>query len=119
MNLVRLLLVVFVFAPGAAGADPLAGFQGAANGALPPHPSLYSFVDVYRLTVGAPAVGGYPIGDGGAVESPVRVAVAQSQPAAELRFSVSQVSQPEKWMLFLAGLGLAGWVAHRRLVHSY
>jgi hypothetical protein len=119
MNLVRLLLVLFVFAPGATAADPLAGFQGAANGALPPHPSLYSFADVYRLTVGAAAVGGYPLGDGGAVESPVRVAVAQSQPAAELRFSVSRVAQPGKWMLFLAGLALAGWVAHRRLVHSY
>lgn len=120
MNLVRLLLVLFVLAPGgAAAADPLAGFQGPANGALPPHPSLYSFADVYRLTVGAAAVGGYPLGDGGAVESPVRVAVAQSQPAAELRFSVSRVAQPEKWMLLLAGLALAGWVAHRRLVHSY
>jgi hypothetical protein len=119
MNLARLLLVVFAFAAGAAAADPLADFPGAASAVAPPHASLYSFTDVYRLTVGAAIVGGFPLADGGAAESPVRVAVAQPQPGAEPRFSVSPVPKPEKWLLLLAGLALAGWVAHRRLVHAY
>lgn len=119
MNLARLALFVFAFAAGAAAANPLADLPGAANAVAPPHPSLYSFSDVYRLTVGAAVMGSFPLGDGAAVESPVRVAVAQPQPAAELRFSVSPVPKPEKWLLLLAGLALAGWVAHRRLVHAY
>jgi len=52
-----------------------------------------------------------------ALEVPMRVATAQAQPA-EPRFLVSPVRQPEKWLLALAGLALAGWVAHRRLAHA-
>ena len=52
-----------------------------------------------------------------APDAAIRLAVAQAQPA-EPRFSISQVPQPEKWLLLLAGMALAGWVAHRRLAHA-
>jgi hypothetical protein len=52
-----------------------------------------------------------------ASDAPIRVAIAQSA-GAEPRFSITAVPQPDKWLLLLAGLALAGWVAHRRLVHS-
>ena len=55
---------------------------------------------------------------GSAAETPIRVAAPQPQAAAEPRFSVSAARQPDAWLLLLAGLALAGWVAHRRLVHS-
>jgi hypothetical protein len=101
-----------------ARAEP-SSFQSAAvpsaKAAPPPHPALYSFVDVYRLTVGGP-MAAFPALET-AADAPIRVAVAQS-PAAEARFLVAAVPQPDKWLLLLAGLALAGWVAHRRLVHS-
>lgn len=78
------------------------------------HPALYSFVDVYRLTTTGPAWGFL----GENPEAAVRVAVTQPPLGAELRFFVSTVPQPDKWLLLLAGVALAGWVAHRRLVHS-
>ena len=56
-------------------------------------------------------------------EAPVRVA-ALSQAnaavqAAEPRFLISPPRQPEKWLLLLAGVALAGWVAHRRLARTF
>ena len=101
-----------------AGAEP-SSFQSVAvqpaNAAPPPHPALYSFVDVYRLTVGGP-MAAFPALEN-AADAAIRVAVAQG-PGAEPRFLVAAVPQPDKWLLLLAGLALAGWVAHRRLVHS-
>jgi hypothetical protein len=98
-----------------------AGAAGATEPDMAPHPALYSFEDVYRLTVAGPIAGvpgvesatDAPILPG----APVRVAAPQAQ-AAEPRFSFSAVPQPDKWILLLAGVALAGWVAHRRLVHS-
>ena len=87
----------------------------ARPAASAPHPTLYTFADVYRLTVAGP-MAALPLGD--AAEAPVRVAVATAQSGLEPRFEVGAVPQPDKWMLLLAGLALAGWVAHRRLVHS-
>jgi hypothetical protein len=75
------------------------------------HPSLYSFADVYRLTVGGPLGGAAPA----MTEAPVRVAAVQGVTLAEPRFSVATVPQPDTWLLLLAGFALAGWVAHRRL----
>jgi hypothetical protein len=111
------LLIGFVFAAGAAAAaaaEP-SSFQSAAINPPPPHAALYSFVDVYRLTV-AGAMAGLPLVET-APDAPIRVAVAQAQPS-EPRFSIAAVPQPDKWLLLLAGVALAGWVAHRRLVHS-
>ena len=82
----------------------------------PQHPALYSFVDVFRLTVNGP-MGGLA-GIDAAPEAPIRVAALQ-QPAVEPGFAVhTSRPQPDKWLLLIAGLALAGWVAHRRLVHS-
>ena len=104
-------LAIGLAAPAAAGD---ASFQ-QAEGRLPAQPALYSFADVYRLTVGGAMAGPLTIDAGG--ETPVRVAVAQAQPA-EPRFTVTPLTEPDKWLLVVAGLALAGWVAHRRLVHS-
>jgi len=109
MKLLKLLLVGIALAAGnAAAAD--SGFRERAA----PHPALYSFVDVFRLTVAGP-IAGTPAES--AIEAPIRVAAPQA-PAAEPRFSIAGPRQPDKWLLLLAGLALAGWVAHRRLVHS-
>jgi hypothetical protein len=116
MKPLKHLFIGFVFAAGALAAAEPSSFQSAAMSSPPPHPALYSFVDVYRLTV-AGAMAGFPLVEG-APEAPIRVAVAQGQPSAEPRFSIAAVPQPDKWLLLLAGLALAGWVAHRRLVHS-
>ena len=105
-----LLLACLTLAAGAVAAGDAAFEQRAA-----PHPALYSFVDVFRLTVSGPMAG---IPAESAPEAPIRVAAPQAPAAAEPRFSISAVRQPDKWLLLLAGLALAGWVAHRRLVHS-
>lgn len=110
----KTLLIGLALAGAAAAVEP-GSFHAATIGAPPPHPALYSFVDVYRLTV-AGAMAGLPLVET-APEAPIRVAVAQGA-AAEARFSVGAVREPDKWLLLLAGLALAGWVAHRRLVHS-
>jgi hypothetical protein len=104
------LLGLALAAGNAAAAD--SSFQERAA----PHPALYSFVDVFRLTMSGPMAG--PTSAEQTGEAPIRVAAPQAQPGAEPRFSVSSVRQPDKWLLLLAGLALAGWVAHRRLVHS-
>jgi hypothetical protein len=96
-------------------AAELSSFQSSGVNAPPPHPALYSFGDVYRLTM-AGAMAGFPALENTS-DAPIRVAVAQG-PSAEPRFSVASVPQPDKWLLLLTGLALAGWVAHRRLVHS-
>ena len=91
-------------------------FKSLAINPAATHPALYSFVDVYRLTVSGAATAFPPVE--GAADAPMRVAVAAPSAGAELRFLVSTVPQPDKWLLILAGVALAGWVAHRRLVHS-
>jgi hypothetical protein len=111
------LLIAFAFAAGA-GAPLQSSFHSAAEVLGAPqtqtHPALYSFVDVYRLTV-AGAMAGMPVSDG--APDAVRVGSAQAQ-LAEPRFTVSPLPRPDKWLLILAGLALAGWVAHRRLTHT-
>jgi hypothetical protein len=116
MKLPKLLVIGLAAAlcVSAVAAEPIS-FQSAGVKPPPPHPALYSFVDVYRLTV-AGAMAGFPALENTS-QAPIRVAVAQG-PGAEPRFSVAAVPQPDKWLLLLAGLALAGWVAHRRLVHS-
>jgi hypothetical protein len=106
----KLLFAALALAAGGALAD-----SGSFQGRAAPHPALYSFVDVFRLTVSGP-IAGLPAET--ATEAPIRVAAPQPQAAAEPRFLVSGARQPDKWLLLIAGLAFAGWVAHRRLVHS-
>ena len=110
----KLLLLGVLFAGSAVAAQPDT-FHSGASSAAPAHPSMYSFSDVYRLTVGGPMAGVAAVDT--APDAPIRVAVSQAQPA-EPRFTITHVPQPDKWLLILAGLALAGWVAHRRLVHA-
>ncbi|HUQ74981.1 MAG TPA: hypothetical protein VM183_09665 [Burkholderiales bacterium] len=106
MNLCRLLFfcLAAASASGAAADDARAAF--------------YSFSDLYRLTVNGtlPEVDGYPVAT---PEPQVRVASAQAAPATELRFTISPVPGPGRWMLILAGLAAAAWVAHRRLTRPF
>ena len=106
----RTLLIAFAFVAGSVAAAEPASFESASAST---HPARYSFMDVYRLTVSG-AVAGQPLAET-APDAPVRVALA---PVAEPRFSISPARQPETWLLILAGLALAGWVAHRRLAHA-
>jgi hypothetical protein len=112
----RLLLIAFLLAvalPAAFSAHARESFQAAVTSVAPlpsPHPSLYSFADVYRLTV----VGQAPALPQPA-ESPMRVAVAQSPLVPDAQFLIKSVREPQRWALLIAGLLLAGWVARRRL----
>jgi hypothetical protein len=111
MKSIGLLLIVAAFAAFAASAaEPLPAPAIAAP--ISVAPALYSFVDVYRLTVGRAPIG-LPLAQES--EAPLRVAVVESTPVVEPRFTVRQFPTPEGWLLLLAGLALAGWVAHRRL----
>jgi len=114
MKLLKLLLLGLAIAMPVEAGEPT--FKSLAANPGGTHPALYSFVDVYRLTVSGVSAGFPPVE--GAADAPVRVAVAAPSAGAELRFLVSSVPQPDKWLLILAGVALAGWVAHRRLVHS-
>ena len=113
LSLLGLALAVTAAFPLMAG-EPT--FKSLATNPGATHPALYSFVDVYRLTVSGVSAGFPPVE--GAADAPMRVAVGAPSAGAELRFLVSAMPQPDKWLLILAGVALAGWVAHRRLVHS-
>jgi hypothetical protein len=135
-----LSLAAFSASAGAAsftaGVDPDAtlvptlvpGLDAAAlQEPLPAHASLYSFSDVFRLTAGSMPLAEYPLApvQGTAVALPVSATAAPSRPApaaqgeAEYRFSIGTVPEPRRWLLILSGLALAGWVARRRLGHSF
>ncbi|MEA3195221.1 MAG: hypothetical protein QOD26_3554 [Betaproteobacteria bacterium] len=109
MKFLALPLLVMAFAASAAELLPAPVIASPA--AVPP--ALYSFTDVYRLTVGRAPVG-LPQAQATA-EAPMRVAAVADAAAIEPSFSVRQFPAPERWLLALAGLALAGWVAHRRL----
>jgi hypothetical protein len=112
MKPLGLLLAVVAFSASAASAAaPPPSPVIAAPASVPA--ALYSFIDVYRLTVGRAPVG-LPLTDEN-TEAPIRVALVETAPAVEPRFTVRQLPAPERWLLLLAGLVLAGWVAHRRL----
>jgi len=83
-------------------------FQPAVPDVTPHPPQLYSFAEVYRLTVGGAAMADFP-----AAAGPLRVTVAQPQP--EAGFPVRAVPAPEGWLLVFSGLAAAFWVARRRL----
>jgi hypothetical protein len=82
-------------------------------------PALYSFADLYRLTVNAtPEVLLFaPV----PATPQIRVAAAMTDSfaIAEPRFTINQAQATRGWMLLLAGLAAASWVAHRRLTSAY
>jgi hypothetical protein len=108
-----LLAIVFALCalPSAASETFHASLQAGA-----PQPGMYSFADVYRLTVSGAALGNLPAL--ALTDSPVHVAVAVAPPAPEAAFSIAGVAEPRGWLL-LSGLALALWVARRRLGHSF
>ena len=78
---------------------------------------LYYFADLYRLTVNATPETLIFVP---AAPSPqVRAALADTFAVAEPRFTVTPVPATKSWMLLLAGLAAASWVAHRRLTSPY
>jgi hypothetical protein len=83
--------------------------------------SLASFADLYRLTVNAaPEALGFASATTPQMPAQVRVAAMQDSFAvAEPRFTIAQVPATRGWMLLLAGLAAASWVAHRRLTSAY
>jgi hypothetical protein len=107
----RSLLIGLAFAGAAHAAEPLSLETG---GALAAHPALYSFADVYRLTVKGP-IAGLPALQG--APDAIRVAVARPRSAGPA-FSVAPQPRRETWLLIIASVAFAGWVAHRRLAHT-
>ena len=74
--------------------------------------ALYSFSELYRLTVNGAAPESMPLND---EPRPVRVTTEQAAPSTEFHFTITPVPGPGRWPLILAGLAAAAWVAHRRL----
>ena len=65
--------------------------------------ALYSFADLYRLTVSAPPSAGLAF-----AEPQIRLAAREPEFAAAPRFAVTPVPGPGRWALLLAGLAAAG-----------
>jgi hypothetical protein len=125
-------LALLAFA-GSAAALESAQDAAALHAPLPAHAPLYTFADVFRLTAGGAAMPEYPPapavqGTQNTQNIPVALAAAAApaQPApaagatqAPYTFSIGAVPRPERWLLILSGLALAGWVARRRLGYSF
>lgn len=107
------ILLAIALVLGALSAAANGTFHDSVQPAVPAHPALYSFADIYRLTVGAAQ-----LPDAALAGAPLRVAATQPAPTSELQFSVMRLPEPRGWMLLVAGLALAGWVARRRLGYS-
>jgi hypothetical protein len=104
---------------------------------LPAQPSMYSFTDVFKLTVAGAAMTDDPIArpsmSATSADYPRRVVSSESQqPVRQIFsiaspaplsagpvFSIGAMPQPERWLLILSGLAAAAWVARRRLGHSF
>jgi hypothetical protein len=115
MKILRLpvTLLAFLAAPALFAAQaPLFAFEADATAATPP--SLYSFADVYRLTVV-----GEPFAAPRWVDADTQVRPASRGAPPELRFDVSSPRDSQRWALVLAGLAACAWVAHRRLSSPY
>jgi hypothetical protein len=84
----------------------------AASAAVPSPAALDSSDDVYRITPGQPQVA--LTQPRPAVEAPVRAVVVETR-AAEPQLPARKLPAPQGWLLLVAGVALAGWMAHRRL----
>jgi hypothetical protein len=88
----------------------------ATSAAAASDPALYSFSELYRLTVNGAVPEASGLAALGSEAQQVRVAAVQSVAApAEVKFTITPIPGPRPWMLLLAGLAAAAWVAHRRL----
>jgi MYXO-CTERM domain-containing protein len=105
-----LTLALFCAAQPAIGAEE--SFQGTLQRGSAPHPSLYSFSDLYRLALSGPA-GALSVVP--ASDAPIRIAAGQPAP----QFAISDMPEPQQGALLLAGLALALWVARRRLGYGF
>jgi len=108
------LLIALSLLLSALAAEGQETFQGALGRALAPNPSQYSFVDVYRLALAGPAAAGLAAVP--PAETTVRVAASTQAPA---QFVVADVREPQLWLLLLAGVAAAVWVARRRLGYAF
>ncbi len=108
-------LVAIVFALCALPAAASESFYSSLHAGAP-QSSMYSFVDVYQLTVSGAALNNLPALTLNG--SPIRVAVAAPAVEPEAAFAIAGVAEPRGWLL-LSGLALALWVARRRLGHSF
>ena len=108
--LIALLLALLALDAQAAGAE-----------------ALYSFSDVYRLTVSGALGAGSPLAPAPTVEltpvaqssSEFQSRVAAEPPAPGYQFSIAAVREPQRGLLLLSGLALMVWVARRRLIQSF
>ncbi|HEY1291030.1 MAG TPA: hypothetical protein VGF58_22070 [Burkholderiales bacterium] len=121
MRLAKLIAGLSLASAAFAAAGQDTSFQGALGRAVAANPSQYSFVDVYRLALAGPGPAGLAAAPTGAApaqagESTVRVA-ASSAPTPQ--FAVADAREPRLWMLLLAGLAAAVWVARRRLGYAF
>jgi len=89
-------------------------FQGALGRAAAANPSQYSFADIYRLALSGP--GAASLAAVPPAETTVRVAASTQAPA---QFAVADAREPRLWMLLLAGVAAAVWVARRRLGYAF
>lgn len=114
MTPAKLLLALSLLFAALAAEGQDTTFQGALGRAVAANPSQYSFVDVYRLALAGPAATGLAAVP--PAETTVRVAASSQAPA---QFAVAEVREPRLWMLLLAGLAAAVWVARRRLGYAF
>jgi hypothetical protein len=120
--LTSLVLSLAGIAPGTAATagSALLPFEAAAPAATPP--SLYSFAELYRVTVAgqpfAQASDAQPV-DVQPPDVQPRVRVVSESRLADFSFAVSPPREGQRWALVLAGLFACAWVAHRRLASPY
>lgn len=125
MKILRSLLTSLVLSLAGtvpAAATALLPFEAGAPAATPP--SLYSFADVYRLTLAGEPFGSFRFVDSQAPDAQASDSHAQVRLVSEIRlpefsFAVSAPRAGQRWALVLAGLFACAWVAHRRLASPY
>ena len=113
MKLAKLLLLLSLLL-AAFAAEGQETFQGTLGRAVAANPSQYSFADIYRLALSGP--GAASLAAVPPAETTVRVAASTQAPA---QFAVADAREPRLWMLLLAGVAAAVWVARRRLGYAF